>query len=61
MRIRGAADGSDLLVVVGLVLVGGALWLWFGVPASLAYAGTVLVIVGLALALREGQGTRGRR
>jgi hypothetical protein len=48
-----AADGADWLVLAGLALLGGALWLWFGLPAALAYVGTVLVVVGLALAVRR--------
>lgn len=40
---------ADVLVLVGLVLLGAALWLAWGWPAALAFAGTVLVAVGLVL------------
>ncbi len=51
--MSGGADGGDWLVLVGLGLVGAALGLWFGWAAVLAYLGTVLVIVGLAVAVRR--------
>jgi hypothetical protein len=41
---------ADLLVLTGLVLLGAALWLVWGWPAALAYAGVALVGLGLALA-----------
>lgn len=40
---------ADLLVLVGLGLLGAAVWLVAGWPAALAYAGVVLVALGLAL------------
>lgn len=43
----------DLLVVLGLSLVGISLYLWFGLPPALAYAGVVLIVVPLALAQPE--------
>lgn len=49
-----------MLVVAGIGLLGAALWWWFGPPALLAMLGTLLVIVGVALAMREGQ-AKGRR
>jgi hypothetical protein len=41
---------ADLLVLAGLVLLGAALWLVWGWPAALAFAGTALVLAGLVLA-----------
>lgn len=41
-------DLFDLLTAVGLVLIGAAIVLAFGLAAGLAYAGLVLVILGIA-------------
>ena len=50
-------DVTDAAVLTGLVLLGWALWLTWGQAAVLAYAGTVLVIVGMLAGLRrQGQG-----
>jgi hypothetical protein len=49
-------DAADWLVLLGLVLVAAALYLWWGLPAALVFAGTVLLIVGLAVALRRPPG-----
>jgi hypothetical protein len=40
-------DLFDVLATVGLVLIGAAVWLAWGGAAALAYAGIVLVIVGV--------------
>jgi hypothetical protein len=42
------------MVLLGLLLLAAAIWAWWGLAAVLAYAGTVLVIVGLAMAVRGG-------
>lgn len=44
-------DLFDVLVVLGLLLVGLALWMTWGPVAVLAYAGTVLIVAGLAGAI----------
>lgn len=43
----------DLLVILGLILVGVSVYLWLGLPAMLAYAGVVLVVIPLALSQTE--------
>lgn len=48
-------DLYDVLVVLGLLLVGLALWLAWGPVAVLAYAGTVLIVVGLVGAMARGK------
>lgn len=42
---------ADALVLLGLVLLGVALWLWLGIAPTLGYAGVVLLLIGLALTL----------
>ena len=42
---------ADVLAVVGLVLIGVAVWLQFGLPASLAYAGAALIATAAVLAM----------
>lgn len=51
----------DLLILSGLALIGAGVTLAFGVAAVLAYAGAALLVVGVALALRQAQGPEGRR
>lgn len=51
--MKAFVDGGDWLVLAGLLLLGAALGLWFGWPAVLAYVGAVMVIVGLAVAVRR--------
>ena len=41
---------AGLLIVTGLLVLGAALFLWLGVVATLGYAGTVLILLGAALA-----------
>lgn len=43
---------DDALILVGLLLVGLALWLAFGAAATIAYGGMVCLLVGLACAWR---------
>lgn len=47
---------ADVLVLAGLALLGAALWLAWGWPAALAYAGAALVVVGLVLARAADRG-----
>jgi len=44
----------DALVLIGLVLIGASLYQWFGLPAAMAYAGTMLVVVAVLLMLERG-------
>lgn len=48
----------DALALVGLLLVGVAVWLAFGLAATLAYAGVACLVVAavLAYAPRSGEG-----
>lgn len=48
-RAQGTAV-ADMLVLIGLALVGAAIYFAFGMAATLAYAGVLLTVVGLALA-----------
>lgn len=41
----------DLLVVLGLALVAGGLWLAWGWPVTLMFAGAALLTVGVLLAI----------
>lgn len=38
---------DDILIIFGLLLLGAAVWQAQGATATLAYAGTVLVILGI--------------
>lgn len=48
---------ADALVLLGLVLLGVAIWLWLGVASVLGYAGVALLLIGLALALAAREET----
>jgi hypothetical protein len=54
-------DAYDWLVVVGLILLGVALWLAWGWVAALAYAGTVLLAAGVMGAAIKQQGGSAKR
>ena len=47
---------SDALVIIGLAIIGAALWLAVGWVALLGYVGTVALVVGLVLAWQQRQG-----
>lgn len=51
-------DLFDALVLLGLGLLGAALWLAWGPLAVLAYAGTVLVVAGVIGAQLRGRDGR---
>lgn len=40
---------DDMLIILGLVLLGAAVWQAQGATATTAYAGTILIILGIAL------------
>ncbi len=42
---------SDVLALLGLVLLGAGVYLAFGVAATLGYAGAALIAVAVVLAL----------
>lgn len=44
----------DVLLLLGLAVLGYGLWLKFGDAAALIYAGTVLVVVGVVLSVGKG-------
>ncbi len=48
-------DVDNALVLVGLVLVEASVYQWFGLPATLAYAGTMLVVVAMLLMLERDE------
>lgn len=53
----------DVLAIVGLLLVGAAVYLSFGVAAVLAYAGAACVVLAVVLAMmpRAGGNDGGQR
>ena len=57
MTREGMGEG---LVVVGAVLAGGGVFLWLGLGAALCYAGAVLVVLGVMMALTTSQNEGGR-
>lgn len=46
-------DGPDVAVGAGVLLMLWALWLWFGAPGALAFVGSMLILVGLGVAISE--------
>lgn len=54
MRLSRDATG-EAVAVLGLVLAGCGVFLWLGLAAVLGYAGAVLVVVGVAVALTVQQ------
>ena len=46
-------DISDLLVMLGLAFLAGAVWVALGWVGMLGFVGAVLLVVGLAMARRE--------
>lgn len=39
----------DLLLLLGMAILGAGLWLEFGDAAALIYAGTAIVVIGVIL------------
>lgn len=50
----GRIDASDVLIVMGLLLLGAGLW-WLSPPLALIIVGTVLLLVGLVGAWLRGK------
>jgi hypothetical protein len=46
---RGYMDRDDVLVLIGVTMIGIALYLQFGSPLTLAYAGAFLSVLGICL------------
>lgn len=59
--MMGAIDGHDVLVVLGLAMVGAGLWM-ISVPLALCVVGALLLAAGLLGAWRKSakRGSRGR-
>lgn len=51
-------DRFDVMVLAGLVLIGIAVWLAFGLLSMMFYIGTVLIVTGLSGALVRGRNGR---
>lgn len=54
MRLSREGMG-ELLALAGAVLLGCGVFLWLGLPATLGYAGAVLVVLGVMMALTTGR------
>ena len=52
---QATADVADAMVVIGLLLVGASVWILWGGAAALAYAGALLVVFGVAVAMQRGR------
>ena len=50
-------DVQDVLMIVGLILLGLGLFLWFGLGVSLSVVGTILFCVGFF----SGAMTKGKK
>lgn len=50
----------DALALVGLLLVGVAVWLAFGLASTLAYAGAACLVLAAVLAFVPHGGDRGQ-
>ena len=48
-------DRIDAVTLLGVLLLGAALYLWLGLAALLGYAGVVLLILGGAAAYKQRQ------
>ena len=49
------ADNADILVMVGLLMIGGALIWVAGLPGLLGYVGGLFVAWGLVVAMQRGR------
>jgi len=47
-------DYIDAIALIGLLMVGIAIYLWIGLPATFLYTGIVMVTFSVVLALRRG-------
>lgn len=54
MKSAGSVSYSDILTAIGVALLAGAVWCAVGWVGVLAYAGVIFIIIGLALARKEG-------
>jgi hypothetical protein len=51
-------DSADGMVTLGLLLLAAAIWWAWGLAAVLGYAGTVLIVLGVAVAMQRGRKPR---
>lgn len=51
-------DTFDLLALVGLALIGVAVYLWLGLPATLAFAGATLVALAVTGSTMQSRARR---
>ncbi len=54
-------DLSDLLVLLGVLCLAGAVWSALGWVGVLAFVGAVMLVVGLGLAMARRDGDKGKR
>lgn len=52
-------DWSDLLIILGVLCLAGAVWLALGWVGMLAFLGALLLLVGLAMARNVGGKAKG--
>lgn len=50
---------SDLLIILGVLCLAGAVWLALGWVGMLAFLGALLLLVGLAMARQKGSRVKG--
>lgn len=53
-------DRFDALTLLGVLLIGVAVWLAFGPAGTLAFVGLLMVLVGVNGAMRTGSQSRGK-
>ncbi len=58
--VKSKADKVDGIAIVGLLLIGVAIYLAWGLAAALAFAGVVLFIVGLTAAAIANQAAKNK-
>jgi hypothetical protein len=61
MNTRTVDQLSNTLILTGLILIGVAIWIAFGLPALLTYMGMVLLLTGVFVALAAPALTRKER
>lgn len=59
MRYKYDVDWSDLLIILGVLCLAGAVWLALGWVGMLAFLGALLLLVGLVMARNVGGKMKG--
>jgi hypothetical protein len=54
----GRETAGELIALTGLGLAGYGVWLWLGPGPLLGYAGAVLVVFGVMLAMTDDRGAQ---